>query len=85
MRELNEQELEQVAGGYCYGHGYAVGNAEAGSTASLEEGVYGSVSDASVLVTPHVVVAGAGNATFVAAKSSAGVSSSASTSALVVH
>jgi hypothetical protein len=82
MRELNEQELEQVAGGF---HGYAVGGAEAGSAAGLKEGVYGSASEAGVIVTPHTVMAGAGNVTFAAGEFYDGVTSGAKASGKVVY
>jgi len=80
MRELNEQELELVAGGNS-----STGFASAGSSANLKKGTYGSFSNASLVLTSHLVVAGASNETFAAGRFTGNVSSSAVTAAEITN
>jgi hypothetical protein len=61
MRELNEQELELVTGGYSID-----GKASAGSKAYIKLGIYDSTSKASVHATRYKTKAYAKNSTFAA-------------------
>jgi hypothetical protein len=79
MRELNEQELELVAGG----NSYSV--VSAGSSANLKKGTYGSFSNASLVLTSRLIVAGADNATLATGSFTDGVNSGASITGVITH
>ena len=76
MFELNEQELEQVAGG----HGHYSSHSSAGGDASAFIGAAESSSSASSIVTRHFAASHAENDS-VAVGIGAGVDSGASSSA----
>jgi hypothetical protein len=79
MRELNEQELVQVAGGYTPSHGQA--SAKASSQASMQKGLYASTSNTGAHVGRSTADAYADNTTLVIGCGGVTVSSGAASSA----